>query len=304
MPGADGASIAALVITYNAWPVVGDTLRALAGEPLVERVVVVDNASPDGTADAIEREFPSVHVVRAPTNAGYASAFNRGLRELDPEAMVLAVTHETLFEHGAIAALVSAMEGADPDVAAVGPLLGVRSIPDTVWSAGGLIDRRMWRPAHAGSSEPVAAWRERAARPVEWLDGACILFRSDALRAVGPMDETFFLYYEELDYFMRLQQAGYRALCVPTAVAFQQPGDAPPYLMTRNRLRVASRRGGSGAVVRVLGDLLVDETRRLVRRRRGGRTQRLLGVLHFLVGRDGPPPARVKLAPSSDLIER
>jgi GT2 family glycosyltransferase len=304
VPGADPRPPAALVITYKARSVIADTLRSLlAQSPRPDPIVVVDNASPDGTADAVMAEFPDVDVLRVPTNRGYAAAFNLGVARVADADTVLVVTHDTVLAPGALEILSTTLRTAPPTVAAVGPLLGVRRSRDLVWSAGGTLDRRKWDPGHTGSGESVSDWESRPPHRVEWLDGACILFRNEVLAALGPMDESYFLYYEELDYFTALNAAGYESLCAPGAVAHQQPANAPPYLMTRNRLRLASRWGGRGAVARVISDLVIDECRRTVRRRAEGRTQSVLGLTHFLLGRQGPPPAHIPLVPSSELLD-
>jgi N-acetylglucosaminyl-diphospho-decaprenol L-rhamnosyltransferase len=108
----------------------------------------------------------------------------------------------------------------------------------SLWSAGGAFGRRTSRPWHLRDvprpDEPV--------RDVPWLDGAVVLYRGDALRCTGPMDEGYFLYYEEVDYHGRMRDAGWRVVVVPDAAAAQEPGMVPPYLEARNRIRWLRRR--------------------------------------------------------------
>ncbi|MDQ1710945.1 MAG: N-acetylglucosaminyl-diphospho-decaprenol L-rhamnosyltransferase [Frankiaceae bacterium] len=228
----------AVVVHHRNWPGVSDTLHALLAAPL-DRVVLVDDASGDGSAPAIREAWPGVEVIEQAANLGYAAAANTGLRRLAQTGCdtALLVTHEVLLDGGAVAALGAALTG---DVVAAGPLLAYRDRPEVVWSAGGLLTAP---PEHVGQGEPIAAWSGRPPYDVDWLDGACLLLRLDAVAAAGWLDESYFLYVEELDLLWRLRQAGGRVVVVPAARAWQQPSFAPPYLQARNLTRFARRAG-------------------------------------------------------------
>ncbi|HEX8205168.1 MAG TPA: glycosyltransferase family 2 protein [Solirubrobacteraceae bacterium] len=230
--------IGVVVVHYRFWPEIGATLDALwTSTRQPDAVVVVDDCSPDGSAERLRASRPDVEVIVAPENRGVVANFNAGcavMRQRGFDA-ILMLTHETLLERDALEVLAARL-GSSPSVGAVGPLLGFTSRPDTVFSAGGLLLRGTWQNPHAGMYEPLAAWRGTGARAVPWLDGACVLVRTEALAAVGPLAERYFHYYDDVEMGVKLNQAGWRVECLTDAVARQEPGLLSEYYRVRNRL--------------------------------------------------------------------
>lgn len=281
-------TIGAVVLHYRRWPDVGwclDALHEQSRRP--EEVVVVDNASGDGSADRIADAYPWVRVVEAEENLGYGAGMNLGVSALDAgHDAVLLLTHECILAPDALALLDERLR-AEPNVGAVGPLIGLLSDRERVFSAGGYIGAR-WRPDHTSDPKALAAWRDAPPREVAWLDGCALLLRREAVAAVGRFDESYFMYFEETDLMLRLADAGWRVECVPRAVAWQEPGRKPVYVWTRNRLRFLAR----WAPRRVLAREVLGLGRRALHRGTGRRRAELAALAAFLRGRSGPPPAR------------
>lgn len=243
----------AVVVHFRHWPGVTATLDALLAER-PDRVVVVDDASGDGSAAAIRDAYPSVEVIEQRVNSGYAAAVNAGLARLGDCAAALVLTHECVVAPGALASLSSALD--DADVVAAGPVLGRLDDRDAVWSAGGRLSAP---PDHLGQGTRMSEWDGRAPYGADWLDGAAMLLRLDAVAAVGGLDESYFLYVEEVDLLWRLRRAGGRVVVVPGARAWQQPSYTPPYLQARNLTRfarVAGRPDIARAVWRIVAQRL------------------------------------------------
>jgi GT2 family glycosyltransferase len=238
----DRLRIAAVVVHFRHWPQLQHTLDSLAAQtPQLDRVVVVDNASGDGSAQAIALSRPDVEVLELADNRGYAAAVNAGVaRVAEDTDAVLVVTHECLLAPDTVELLAAALVD-DARMGAVAPLLGHLAKPDIVWSAGGGIGRRTGRSYHLGAGSSMAAWSTRSTSPVTWVDGAVWLVRGSVLKELGPLDEWYFLYYEEVDYQQRMRQAGWLVAVVPHAWAWQGPSMMPPYLEARNRLRFLAR---------------------------------------------------------------
>jgi GT2 family glycosyltransferase len=229
----------AVVVHFRNWPGVTETLDALLAERPAH-VVLVDDASGDGSVDAIAAAYPSIEVVAQPANAGYAAAANTGLRRLAALGCDAAyvLTHETVLAPGSFVLVAAALD--EPGVVAAGPLLGRRDDRSVVWSAGG---RLTAPPSHLGDGTAMDDWAGRAPYDVDWLDGAALLLSLPAVADVGWLDESYFLYVEEVDLLWRLRQNGGRVVCVPAARAWQQPSYTPPYLQARNLTRFARAAG-------------------------------------------------------------
>lgn len=224
------ASYAVVVLYYRLGDEVADTIAAVRAQSHPPRVVyLVDNASGDGVLDALETagRLDGVRVLRLPENLGYAGGMNAGAEaaRADGVELLLFVTHELLMDPHCAEELVAA--AAALGAAAAGPSL---RLPDgSVWANGGRLD---WRGGARHHRDDVLEPRE-----VAWLDGACLLVRSDVFVAVGGFDESYFLYWEDVDFSLSVAAHG-PVVQVPAAIATQAPSDGsgPAYYVTRNRL--------------------------------------------------------------------
>lgn len=283
----------AAVVCHHRSPAIAATLASLAQQSVVPvRVLVIDNASGPGWAERIREAAPWAEVVAAQVNRGYAAAMNLGVRLLSSDEWdaVALMTHEVQAAPDALAILAERL-AADPSIGAVGPLLVWGSDRSRVWSAGGVIDRRTWRVGHRNDPADVAVWREAGVREADWLDGAFMLVRRDAFERAGGLDESYFLYFEEVDFCLRLRRAGLRVECVPAAVASQESAGVPVYLAHRNRF-LFLRRWARGRLAAESGILARQLGGHLVHGRRAAVGPALRGGLAGLFGRCGPPPAR------------
>ncbi len=185
--------------------------------------MVVDNASTDGSVEMIGRRWPDVLVLENRTNLGFPRAVNRGIRATSSE-LVLLLNPDTLAGGRAIDALATELRTA-PAVAAAGPrIVDADGRPEISWwfHLGPATEWRLRRLRRAG--ERGAAWAHqrveeltRRRREVDWLTGACLLLRRRAAVAAGLMDETYFLYFDDVDLCAALRAAGGRILFLPDA---------------------------------------------------------------------------------------
>lgn len=278
--------IGAVVLHYRYWPAVNDTLDALAAQDHpIEHILVIDNASGDGSADRL-RGRADIELVEADSNGGYAAGMNLGIELLQSRSLdaVLLLTHEAVLNPTGLSALASALE-AHPDLGAVGPLLAWRDQPDRVYSAGVSFSPRSWSTHHIGANDPVTSWSDRGLQPADSLDGAAALIRRAAIDATGRISEDYFLYFEEADYFVRMRRAGWTVACIPAALAMQQPGDPPGALWVRNELRFladnAPRRILAREVLRTTYHAVGD----VLHGRGAGARDRVAGLAAFVSGR-------------------
>jgi N-acetylglucosaminyl-diphospho-decaprenol L-rhamnosyltransferase len=220
-------SIAAAVVHHRRYPEVLDTLHSLveAGVP-VQSVLVVDNSEDQGIEDAMRSSTEGWQVHSMP-NLGYGAAANEAMRLAPDSDVLLVLTHEVLISGPSVAALLAALAD-DPNIAAAGPRLIVTD-ESQVWSRGGVLSHRLLLPRHVIDPPKDA----RSAADVDWLDGACVAYRTEVLRT-NPFREDFFLYFEETELHARLRAGGFRIVAVTGAHAYQSSGGMPAYWGCRN----------------------------------------------------------------------
>jgi hypothetical protein len=229
--GGREARVGVVVVSYNTR---ADLLRCLSAlslnVTLPIEIVVVDNASEDGSASAVRAGFPEVRVLENSRNLGFSRANNLGLRETSA-AYVLILNSDAELRPGCLEALCALLDRR-PEVGAVGPrtLGGDGSIqvsfgpaltPFAEWS-----QRRLVKGVRVRAPWALREAARRAAREHEpdWLSASCLLARRAALEAVGGFDEGFFLYEEDADLCLRLRRAGWRVVFTPAAEVVHQLG--------------------------------------------------------------------------------
>jgi N-acetylglucosaminyl-diphospho-decaprenol L-rhamnosyltransferase len=221
----DGArpDLSVIVVTHNGRAQALATLEsAIAARGWLDAEwLVVDAGSSDGTPDAIARRFPEVRVFRR-ANRGFAASNNVALREARGR-YVLLMNPDVEIRHGSLAELVAAMD-ARPEVGLASvvqtdtagrPLPSIRRFPSPSRSFGEALFAAHW-PLGRGLQQPVLApSRYLRAGAADWLVGAFLVARREAVEAVGPLDERFFLYSEETDWCLRFWQQGWRVEHLP-----------------------------------------------------------------------------------------
>ncbi len=183
---------------------------------------VVDNASNDGSVEAIRRHAPAVQIIANAANVGFAAANNQAMRE-SRSRYVLLLNTDTLAQPDSIAALIDFADQ-HPQAGMVGPMLlnpdgsyqgsfaWQPTIISELLSASGIGVRVFgrWFP----NANPKQA---KHAQETGYIQGACMLVRSDAVNQIGLMDEGYFMYSEEPDWCLRMAQAGWQIWYTPAA---------------------------------------------------------------------------------------
>lgn len=232
-------TVTAIIVNYNAGAELRRALQSIADD-MGERpwdAVVVDNASADGSADIALEFHPHATLVRNTRNVGFGRAVNQGLA-VARGPIVLIMNPDCRLEPGAIAELASELER-HVGCAIVGPRIldpdgteqgSARGDPDMMTGAFGRSTRlRRLLPGLGVSARNVvlaSTATDAQSLAVDWLSGACILARTDGLRAAGGFDERYFLYWEDADLCRRLRNAGSHVRYVPAATAVHRVGQS------------------------------------------------------------------------------
>lgn len=246
-----------IIVNWNTRQHLLECLESIFANPTAAEmeVVVVDNASTDGSAEAVSSTYPSVKLIRSSENLGFAKANNHAAA-LSTSQYWLLLNPDTLVHSGAIDRLLQYI-GEHVNVAAVGPRL---IHPDgsgqlSIWRRPTLL-REWWRLFHLDrlyplSEYPPSTLTSQQARRVDILHGACLLLRRDVVQSMGLFDEDYFVFSEEIDLCDRLGRAGWELHWVPEAVvthkgsqSTRQVADAMFIELYRNKTKFFRKRRG------------------------------------------------------------
>ncbi len=228
-----------------------DTLACLAS--LAEstyanhRIIVLDNASTDGSAVAIAAAYPDVQIIPLTANLGYAGNNNVGIVEAVAQGAewVFVLNEDTILAPDCLAEMVRVGES-DPHTGIVGPMVYHHNEPEVIQSAGGALGPH-WESRHIAQNEPDNGQFAQP-RAVDWISGCAILVRTAVIEQIGPLDERFFYYWEETEWCLRAGRAGWQIFHAPAAKLWHKgvqrdyrPGPNVTYYSTRNRFLMMSK---------------------------------------------------------------
>jgi N-acetylglucosaminyl-diphospho-decaprenol L-rhamnosyltransferase len=282
----------ALVVNWNSGHDLRCLLDDLAGQRGVElHVTVVDNGSTDDSLEEARGAAQPFALIETGANLGYTGGNGVGMRAVGPHRPVLVVNPDVRFPHeDALARLLSLLDE-HPRLAAIAPVIRVDGLLEHLSSVAD-VDRVRVHHVETFVEGPAPALAE-----LEWIDGAVVLFRPEALQEVGGFDERFFLFQEEVDWCLRARRAGWQvalAGCVEVAhrrsssFGSSQKG---AYYYWRNLYLLCAKhaRGRIGWRLRWLAALF-GFARRRTHLRSGASTRALRGGLDALLGRWGSGP--------------
>jgi GT2 family glycosyltransferase len=206
-------TLSIIIVSFNARADLERCLASLRDAPpdASHEILVVDNGSTDGAADAARR-WPSVRVIEAGANVGFASANNIGIRA-STGTNILLLNSDTIVVRDSIDRMLAELER-DATVAVVGPRL-VDAAGRAELSFGRMIgplnELRQKRLAHSGAVDALTRRRQYP----DWVSGACLLVRRGDAEAVGGLDERYFMYTEDVDFCAAIRARGRRILFIP-----------------------------------------------------------------------------------------
>jgi len=250
-----------VIVSWNVRDLLRDCLRSVVasadppsahaplrlGERTVE-VLVVDNASSDGSADMVREEFPMVTLLPQQRNLGFTAGNNVALRRCRGRYYLL-LNPDTVVCAGALCTMLDYLEG-QPDVGIVGPRLlygdgqpqsSRRRFPSLTQALFESTLLEQWFPhnrwARAYRMEDVP---DDSVQNVDWVTGACMMVRARAAEQVGLLDEGFFMYSEELDWCRRISGAGWRIVYLPEATVVHYEGKSSEQIVAQRHIHFES----------------------------------------------------------------
>ncbi len=244
------SKISAIVVNWNAREDTRECIESLlkSDHPGLE-VILVDNASSDGSVEYLRNLFPNITILANKENERFALGSNKGMRlaiERGAQFLFL-LNNDAVVEEKTVGALLRAMEST-PGAGLVGPKILYFSRKDVIWSAGGEVS--FWRgmTRHRGIRQKDAGQFDRTA-DVGYLTGCALMAGRELVEKIGYLDPAFYIYGEDADWCLRAREAGFRVVYVPEArvwhkVSLSTGGEFSPvklYEKTRSNLLLFAR---------------------------------------------------------------
>jgi hypothetical protein len=231
----DGApAISVVIVNYKTYDELEECLPSLLTAATPEHeVIVVDHSSSAPDLERLTAKFPWVQTAATQENPGFSAGVNTGAR-LARGRHLLILNPDTRLQTGAIDAMVGYLDS-HADTAVVGARVedpggtvqrSARRFPTLLTGLAGRssLVTRVWPGNPLSKRDVLADATTTTPRRVDWVAGSCMTVKADAFRAVGGMDEQFFLYWEDADLCKRLQEAGWRTVYLPSAVVVHGVG--------------------------------------------------------------------------------
>lgn len=243
------------IVNWNGGEAVQECLRSLfARSPNIRmEVIVVDNASTDGSPEKIRQEFSEVHLIQNRENKGYAFGNNQAFRASRGRYFLI-LNNDVIAKDDALEQIVRYMEGHSK----VGLLGGRLENPEGTFQPSAnrrfpnLLDvlleeiffltslRYLLLRTPFGGACSALFWNPKKTKPVAWVGGACMLARREALERVGGLDEHFFFYREDCDLCLRLKKGGWQVVYYPHSLFVHRWGFSSRE--NKRRISIESRR--------------------------------------------------------------
>jgi GT2 family glycosyltransferase len=235
--------ISIIIVGYNTKEVIRNCLSSIYQNPSEQpsEIIVVDNNSLDGSQDAIERQFPEVILVRNSENVGFAGANNQGIK-ISKGKYILILNPDTVLFPEALDRMVAFMEK-NPEVGAITPkiwlderktlqscILHPFTIGNYIFAHSPIgraflhnwVLKKLWK-------KDIEIWLAEGPLEVDCIAGTCIMVRREVLKTTGRLDDYFFMFFEDVDWCLRMKKTGWRLFLVPDAeimhMVHQSPSD-------------------------------------------------------------------------------
>jgi GT2 family glycosyltransferase len=207
-------------------------------------VTVVDNGSDDDSFTRLQTEFPEIRLLGSKENLGFTGGNNLGIEDAlcRDAAYILLLNNDTVVDPDFLTHLVQVGES-DPRIGILGPKIFYASEPQRIWFAGGYVRYGTGACGHLGHDQLDQDGKFSRIADTPFITGCALLVKSTVLREVGLLDLGLFVYWEDADFCMRAQKAGYRCVFVPMARVWHKISQTcglessfTLYLGTRNQL--------------------------------------------------------------------
>lgn len=235
-----------IIVSWNVKEDLGNCLRSIEENKPHEifEIIVVDNASTDGSVETIKKNFPDVKIIVNSENRGFSAANNQAIK-IAKGKYVFLLNPDTIIYQNSLDALITFLDG-NEDVGACGPKFldadgkahfSVGYAPSfraLLYGRTFLRSLGIFRRQHKKITTRKFDFEKYS--DVEQLSGAALMIRRSVMEEIGLMDESFFMYYEDVDLCLRIRKAGYRIVYVPDSIITHIGGKSSEQVSARKRI--------------------------------------------------------------------
>jgi len=217
-----------IIVSWNTVDLLRACLKSIKEEvgrlkEIVVEVVVVDNASTDGSSEMVKKDFPRVKLIQNEKNLGFATAVNQGLRQTQGEARLL-LNSDTRLTKGSLGKLLEFEKEVGPAIIGARLINPDSSVQPSVFHLPSIKRAVLeyWLGKKGYFSKYAPAGSE--SQEVEAVSGGAMLISWKIIEKIGLLDERYFMYFEDLDYCRRARKAGFKVYYLPTAEIIHEHG--------------------------------------------------------------------------------
>ncbi len=225
MVSTSNSSVAIILVNWNGFE---DSKKCLVSLKELNyesfKVFLVDNGSENDEGKKLKSLFPEIELIQSEKNLGFTGGNNLGIKKAVDMGFshVLLLNNDTEVDSGFLLEMMSTY-GSDPSVGMVQPMIVFMKDPSTIWSAGG-----EWKPSFSraitlGDRKKINSYSIDQT-DLGWATGCAILISSEVITKIGLLDDQFFMYFEDVDWSIRVRNEGYRILLSPKALVFHEAG--------------------------------------------------------------------------------
>ncbi len=219
--------LAIVIVNWNSFDLTGDTIISLQAASFQNfDIIVVDNGSIDGSGDALKNIFPDIILIKSFQNKGFTGGNNLGIQyALEHEyTYIMMLNNDVIVNPNFIQPLINILE-MDCNIGAVQPLIYFHHDKNLIWNAGSLYYPVLGicTTPDYNKEDPQHNYVYKQ-KNIDWITGCAFMIRASVLHKVGLLKESFFIYYEDVDLSIRIKQAGFKLIYVPSSIIYHIAG--------------------------------------------------------------------------------
>jgi len=213
-------------VNWNSYELTRDTINSLNATTYKEYdIIVVDNASSDGSAAELKNDFPFIILLQSDSNRGFTGGNNIGMQyALDHGyELQLLLNNDVEVEPNFLEPLIKVFN--NKNIGAAQPLIYFHHNHELIWNAGSKYNFVLGITSTPGyNSLDKGQTQKKIQKQIDWITGCAFMIRSTVLQEVGLLTEAFFIYYEDVDLSFKIKKAGYELAYVPSSVIYHIAG--------------------------------------------------------------------------------